>query len=388
MTREIRDLMARLAEAEEAARAAIQTGDDKAAEEAMTKVRSLRARIKALQELEEGALDLGGQRVDEPETPKDLGSEYKRVFVKAIRNRGLTASELAVVREYRAAMHEGGVTSDPDGDSSLIVPQDIQTRINEIMRSRVALSQYVRVERVNTLSGSRVLERDEDMTPLAAVDEYGEIPELDNPKFTPVNYQLRKRAGILPITNELLNDTDQNLLDYVADWIARKVLVTHNTLILDVLRGLTPETLASADDLKKVLNMSLDPDVSLNAVILTNQDGYHWLDTLKDNDGRYLLQPDVTQPGRRVLFGRPVVPVPNRYLPSTVDGDTVTAPFFIGALNQFEVLFTRGVYELASTREGGQAWRRDTTELRVISRDDCRQWDAAAAVYGLVTVSG
>jgi hypothetical protein len=52
---------------------------------------------------------------------------------------------------------------------------------------------------VNTLSGSRVLEKDEDMVPFAVVDEYGEIQEIDNPKFTPVTYKLIKRAGFLPL---------------------------------------------------------------------------------------------------------------------------------------------------------------------------------------------
>ena len=75
-------------------------------------------------------------------------------------------------------MHEGGVTTDPDGDTGIIVPQDIQTRINELMRTLNDLSQYIRVERVNTLSGSRVLEKDEDMVPFAVVDEYGRSRKL------------------------------------------------------------------------------------------------------------------------------------------------------------------------------------------------------------------
>ena len=57
-----------------------------------------------------------------------------------------------LISEYRAAMHEGAVTTDPDGDTGIIVPQDIQTRINELMRTLNDLSQYIRVERVNTLS--------------------------------------------------------------------------------------------------------------------------------------------------------------------------------------------------------------------------------------------
>ena len=284
-------------------------------------------------------------------------------------------------------MHEGtDSTNNPTtGNVGLIVPQDIQTRINEIMRQLNDLSQYVSVEEVNTLSGSRVLEADNVMTPFQVVAEYGQIPEMDNPQFTPIQYQLVKRAGYLPLTNELLADSDQNIINYVSNCIARKVVVTKNTLITGLLQGLQPVQLATFDDIKKVLNVDLDPAISLNSIIITNQDGYHWMDTQVDQMGRYLLTDDITQPGRKIFKGRPVVVVSNRYLP-TIEGTPDVAPIFIGNGKQFAVLFTRGVYELASTTEGGDAWRRDTTELRVITRDDLRMWDAAAMVYGQLQI--
>src|SRR5690606_37068913 len=132
------------------------------------------------------------------------------------------------------------------------------------------------------------LEKDEDMTPLQVVDEYQPLPEMDNPKFVSVSYRLAKRAGYLPITNELLRDSDQNILAYVTDWIARKVVVTRNTLIVQILDTLAAKALAGLDDIKRVLNVDLDPAISRTAVVITNQDGYNWLDTQKDNQGRYL----------------------------------------------------------------------------------------------------
>lgn len=216
--------------------------------------------------------------------------------------------------------------------------------------------------------------------------EYGQIQETDNPQFIPVTYQLVKRAGYLPLTSELLADSDQNILQYVTNWIAKKHVVTKNTLITNLLGNLVPAPLGDFDDIKRVLNTDLDPAISLNAVIITNQDGYHWMDTQVDGNGRYLLQDDITQPGRKIFKGRPVVVVSNRYLP-TIQGPPDLAPVFIGNGQQFAVLFTRGVYELSSTTEGGDAWRRDTTELRTITRDDLVQWDAAAMVYGQVDIS-
>ena len=395
MTREMRELQARLAQAEQNARLAIGEGRVQDAEKHMEEVRAIRKQINMLEELEaqeqkEAAASISaGEQRDR----KELEEQYAKAFVKAIRRRNLTADEIDVVNTYRRevfnVMHEGGVSTDPDGDSSLVVPQDIQTRINTIMRELNDLSQYIRVETVGTLSGSRVLEKDETMTPLPVLDEYAPAQELDNPKFVPVTYNLKKRGGFLPLTNELLRDSDQNILNYVTNWIARKVVVTRNTLIVGLLNSLAAQTLADLDGIKRILNVELDPAISRSAVVITNQDGYHWLDTQKDQQGRFLLQDDITQPGRKLLFGRPVAVISNRYLPSREDTDAgkTFAPIFLGNGQQYAVWFTRGVYELASTREGGEAWRRDSTELRVITRDDLKQWDAAAMVKGELDVT-
>jgi len=392
MKREMRDLQAKLAKAEQEARMAIYEGRTEDAEKAMEEVRAIRKQIAMLEELEaEERREM--EKLPEHKDRAELEKEYKTAFLKAIRRRPLSADEISVISEYKkqvlAAMHEGGVIGDTDGDSSLLVPQDIQTRINTIMRSLPDLSQYVRMETVSTLSGSRVLEKDETMTPLALVDEYAQIQEMDNPKFVPITYQLKKRAGFLPLTDELLRDSDQNIINYVTDWIARKVVVTRNSLISALLNGLTVTTLADLKAVKRVLNVDLDPAISNSAVIITNQDGFNWLDTQTDQQGRFLLQDDITRPGQKMLFGRPVIVVSNRYLPSREDtgqGKTF-APIYIGNGQQFAVLFTRGTYELASTREGGEAWRRDSTELRVITRDDLKTWDSAAMVKGELDVT-
>lgn len=389
MTKEMRALLQELEGLKKEVRSLLAEDRVTEAEKKMEEVRALQKKIdlqKEVEDMEDVDVNVA-QQVNNNEE-RDLEAEYRRVFLRGLRRQAITADDWSIVNEYNrtirgAVMHQGTDPNNPaDGDVGLIVPKDIQTRINEIQRQLNDLSQYIRVETVNTLSGSRVLERDDQMTPLQVVNEYGQIQGLDNPQFIPITYQLVKRAGYLPLTSELLADTDQNIIQYVSDWIARKVVVTKNTLITGLLQGLQPTQLNNLDDIKKVLNVELDPAISLSSVIITNQDGYHWLDTQKDNDGRYLLTDDITQPGRKLFKGRPVVVVSNRYLPTTDE----TAPIFIGDGKQFAVLFTRGIYELASTREGGDAWRRDATELRVITRDDLVLWDSAAMVYGQLAI--
>jgi HK97 family phage major capsid protein len=359
------------------------------AEKAMEEVRSLQKQVALQQELE--ALEETDLRDATPinatnQTAAQLEEEYKRIFLKGLRRQRITADDHSIIEEYKNVMHEGGVTTDPDGDTGIIVPEDVQTRINKLMRTLNDLSRHIRIEKVNTLSGSRVLEKDEDMVPFAVVDEYGEIEEIDNPKFTPVSYQLIKRAGFLPLTNELLKDTDQNILAYVTNWIAKKHVVTKNSLIIAILNSLSKKGLKDIKAIKKVLNVDLDPAISLSSTIITNQDGFHWLDEQDDENGRPLLQEDITRPGKKLFKGRPIVVVANRTLPST-GTTTVKAPFIVGNFKELMVLFTRGVYELASTNIGGDAWRRDSTELRTITRDDCVKWDTESAVFGQLTIS-
>jgi len=393
VTKELRALLQKLEKAKEEVRSLLAEDKVQEAKDKMEEVRSLQTKVDLQRELEETeARGLGGTELNddgnvEERDMKELEAEYRQIFLRGIRRRPITSEQRSIIAEYerRAVMNEGETNpAIPDGDVGMVVPQDIQTRIYELMREWNDLSQYVTVENVTTLSGSRVLETDALMQPFQVVDEYGQIQETDNPKFTTVTYKLKKRAGYLPLTNELLADNDANLLGYVQNWIARKAVHTRNTQIISLLNSaLTPQSLDDLKAINKVLNVTLDPAISRTSIILTNQDGWDWLDNQVDGNGRPILQDDFTQPGRKMYKGRPIVVVSNRHLPTEDD----KAPFIIGNLKQFMVIFNRRFFELASTREGGDAWRRDTTELRTIMRDDYVKWDGAAAVYGQLDVS-
>ncbi|KIQ93877.1 putative phage phi-C31 gp36 major capsid-like protein [Anoxybacillus thermarum] len=397
MGKELREMLQKLEQMKSEVRSLL--GEDKVdeAEKRMEDVRALQKKIEVQRQLEQeerGGLGIGGAQLASGEirtvTKEDaeLESEYRQVFMKAIRRRSVSSDERSIIAEYekRAVMHTGGVVGQADGDSGLILPQDIQTEIYTLMRDFNDLSQYVNVQNVTALSGSRVLEKDEDMVPFQDVDEYGLIGETDNPKFVPISYSLKKRAGILPLTNELIADTDQNIEQYVTNWISKKAVVTRNYHITNLLKTMPKQSLANFDNIKKVLNVLLDPAISANSIILTNQDGYHWLDEQKDANGRYLLQDDPTQPGRKLFKGRPVVVASNRFL-KTEGTSTLLAPIIIGDLTQLIVVFNRRFFELASTKEGGDAFLRDTTNLRTIMRDDYKFWDTGAAVFGQLDVT-
>lgn len=280
--------------------------------------------------------------------------------------------------EQRAAMNEG-----TEADGGYIVPKDVQTAINELKRAFNPLEGFVAVENVSTQSGTRVYEALGEMTPFANVTELGAITELTGPKFRQIAYNIKKYAGILPISNELLADTDQNLLAYVNNWLAKKDVITRNSEIIRVMKTFTAKPLSTLDDIKGVLNLDLDPMIALSSVIITNQNGFNHLDKLKDSDGRYLLQPNPLDPTQKMLFAKPVYVIGNTFLPN----DTQKAPVVVGSLKDAITLFDRQALSLLGTNVGGSAFVNDRYDIRAITRFDVQKVDDQAAVYGTLTLA-
>ncbi|WP_077616900.1 phage major capsid protein [Caenibacillus caldisaponilyticus] len=380
-----RELRQKLADKLEEARKLLDEGKLEEARKAKDEAKSLKEQIDALEELR-GLEDEAKRGVDMPQAPgiiperkkDDEETAYRSAYLKWMRGKPMSAEERSLLESR--AMTEGSME-----DGGYIVPQDIQTKINEFKRQLVALEPFVRTEAVVTNTGSRVIEKLADMVPFTQLTEAGNIPDTDSPKFDRIPYSIKDYGGILPLSNNLLSDTDQNLMNYVANWIAKKSVTTRNKLILDVVKTFTAKSLDSVDDIKEVLNVELDPDLAAGAVIITNQDAFNWLDQQKDNMGRYLIQPDPTQPNRKMLFGVPITVVANRLLPSdTTSG--VVAPVIIGNLQEAVVLFDRQQLSIASTNIGAGAFETNTTKVRAIERMDVKPFDTGAAFYCSLTV--
>ncbi|WP_422659109.1 phage major capsid protein [Paenibacillus sp. EC2-1] len=382
-----RELRQKLAQKLEEARSLAGDGKLEEARSAKEAAQELRKQIDLLAEIRE--TDTPGVIIpvietDQREEKQDKNAQYRSAFLKSLRSKPLNDEERnlidAGIEEVRAGM-QGGV----DEDGGLIVPKDIDTMIHEKKRDFVSLEPYVTVESVSTRSGSRVIEKNADITPFTEITELTDLDDMDNPKFAPLSYNIKDRGGILPISNSLLQDTDQNLMSYLATWIAKKSVITRNQLILALLNTKSKVALSGLDDIKRVLNVDLDPSISQGAIILTNQDGFHYLDTQKDSDGRDLLQPNPINPTQKMLKGKPIVVLANRWLPTT-GTDTKLAPIIIGDLKEAVVLFDRQQYSIASTNVGGKSFARNSTDVRAIQREDVRAFDLDAIVYGQLTI--
>nr|MDH3099424.1 phage major capsid protein [Bacillus velezensis] len=305
---------------------------------------------------------------------------FTQAFMKSLRGKRLTEEErdLFESEEFRA------MSGKNEEDGGILIPEDISRTIKELKREQEQqLEQYVTVEPVATRSGTRMLEKNSDMTPFAVLEEMDEIAETDQPKFTKLSYNITDYAGILPLSNTLLQDTDQAIMSYVARWFVKKSITTRNALILSILDSLKKVQFKGLDNIKKTLNVTLDPTISAGAIIMTNQDGFDYLDQLKDGDGKYLLKDIPTEPTNKMLFGRRVVVISNKVL-KTVSGK---APMIIGDLKEAIVLFDRQQQSIASTDVGAGAFETNTTKVRAIEREDVKLWDSEAVVYGQLTLS-
>lgn len=381
MTPKERELRQQLEQAKNEARQLVEAGKLEEAKKRAADAKAMAEQIEILRSLEELNTPAAGVPVDSNEAKEQKAdeTEYRKAFMKVLRMKPVTSEERDMLE--RRAMSEGSAA-----DGGLVVPQDILTRINEFKRTYSDLTRYINIEPVTVPTGSRVYEIVPNLTPFANIAELTDIAEMDNPQVQNVTYSIKDYGGIMHISNNLLQDSDQNIMAWVSRWIARKSVFTRNSLITTVLNTLAKVDFADWKAMKKALNITLDPMLAAGAIIMTNQDGFQYLDTLIDGMNRPLLKPDVTQPSNQLLFGKPVVIVSNKVLPTT-GTTTRKAPVIIGDFTELATMYERQGYLIASTNVGGSAFARNSTDVRVIEREDVKKIDGEAAVYGQVDVT-
>lgn len=307
---------------------------------------------------------------------------YKDAFLNAIRGKMTT--------EVKAQLSSG-----TDADGRLLIPQDILTRINELRRNYRDMYDYVNVESVGTLTGSRVIEKEADITPLEGVAELVTIPDMGSPQFAQIKYSINDYKGLLEIPNSLLKDENANLEGYLVKWIAKKLVATHNSLIFyadgtkvqgilgTTVDGFTSDTLtdpATVKDFKSILNKKLPSAIATTSKIFTNQTGFDYLDGLEDSFGRPLLQPDVTDSTKYKFLGKEVVVFDDAVLKNK--DTTGEVPFIIGDAKEAYTYFDRENISIATSTEAG--FENDSTKMRVIARGDGKFVDTKA-LYILYT---
>lgn len=283
----------------------------------------------------------------------------------------------------------GKMSEGVQADGGYVVPEDIQTKINEYKTAKASLLDLVDVEKVTTNKGQRTYKKRSQQTGFTKVGEGGKITVNSTPQFERISYEIAKYAGYLPVTNELLADSDQNIANTIMEWLGDESRVTANKLILEKIKTKQATDLKNLDGIKKALNVTLGQAFKSTSKIVTNDDGLQYLDTLKDTTGRYLLAP---MPGETMNMGLqvgpniiPVFVVPNADMPT----DTKKIPFIIGDLKEAVKYWDRALTTITISGVASigtlNAFEEDLTIYRAIEREDVTLKDADSFVRGFIT---
>lgn len=218
-------------------------------------------------------------------------------------------------------------------EGEAIIPVELMTP-KEAKQDKTDLTSLVNIVNVKNASGKWAVVKLTDQT-MNTVEELEENPELAKPIFTKVNYEIKTRRGHLPVSQELIDDADYDVMGLVAKQAKNQERITKNKAIAKVLKTATAKSAAGLDGLKDILNVELKP--YYDATIVCTQSMFAALDKIKDKDGRYMLQTDITSPTGYKFAGR-VIDV----YPDDIIGDAKgEMKAFIGDIGEFATLFDR-----------------------------------------------
>ena len=165
---------------------------------------------------------------------------------------------------------------------------------------------------------------------LATAAELAENPQLAKLALSGVDYKLKTYRGAIPVSQEMLDDAASaaNISGLIGDYATQ---IHDNTLEKDIataLQSANASTITSFDDFKKAYN---DTYKYSNRVVVVTKSAFDTLDTLKDNEGRYLLQDDISSATGKAILGAPVYVVEDTRL-GAKDGDQLA---FVGSVHSF-----------------------------------------------------
>lgn len=207
-------------------------------------------------------------------------------------------------------------------DVGVTIPEDIKYIPEKEIKTVQDLSQLVQKTSVSTASGKYpILKRAN--AKFNTVAELEKNPELARPEFETVNWEVETYRGAIPISQEALDDSVANLTAIVSENIKEQKINTLNEKIGGVLKAFNPTSVSNVDDLKEIINVKLDP--GYDRQIICTQSFYQKLDTLKDGNGRYLLQDSIINTAGNTVLGMNVTVVRDDLL-----GENGDALAFIG----------------------------------------------------------
>lgn len=306
--------------------------------------------------------------------------------VKALTGEEIVAKE---VRSIMTHVADKDLVESVDADGGYTVPEDIVTKVNHWPEIVYSFLDDISVENVSTNKGARTYQKKAQTEAFIDLDENGAITKkITAPQFERVSYAIQDRAGFMPVSNDLIHDSDANITAIVTEWLGRANIATANEKILGIIKAKAQVAIEGVAGIKKIVNVTLGQAYKSGAKIITNDDGLNYLDTLVDANKRPLLNPDPTDSARLALrCGTVVVPV--KVVPNAAFASEGTkVPFVIGDLKAGIRKYNRQSMSLKASDVAVlgdfNAFAMNMTLIRAILRDDYKSLDTDAYVYGYI----
>ncbi|MFR5090424.1 MAG: phage major capsid protein [Streptococcus lutetiensis] len=259
-------------------------------------------------------------------------------------------------------------------DTTKITSEELVTTPIREIKTTVDLKPFTTIYPAKKASGKYPILK-KATSKMVSVAELEKNPKLAKPEFEQVDWSVETYRGAIPVSQESVDDADVDLISIVAETVGQIKVNTTNAAIADVLKTFTAKTVANVDDIKKILNVDLDP--AYDVAFVVSQSFYQILDTLKDGNGRYLLQDSITAVTGKVLLGKPVFVLSDEIL-----GASGEAKAFVGD-------FKRGVL-FADRKDLGLRWADNEIYgqyLQAVLRFGVKKVDAEAGYFVTFTPS-
>ena len=224
-----------------------------------------------------------------------------------------------------------GLKTTDSGSAALIPTEVLEPHFLE--KTRNPLLDLVKRVQVNSGSGKYPVIKKTDGK-MASTDELKANPELGKPSISEIDYSIKTYRGYIPVSQEMIDDADYDIMSIVEDEVFNQGENTELSLITAVLKTATTADAAGFDGIKDIYNKKLKS--IYKASIVVTQSMFAALDKVKDKNGKYMLQPDVTSPTGYSFGGKTIYPVDD-----TLFGDEGDMKFFIGDVAEFVKLFDR-----------------------------------------------
>ena len=259
-------------------------------------------------------------------------------------------------------------------DTTKVTSEELVTTPMREVNTTVDLKQFTTIYPAQKGSGKYPILKHA-TAKMSSVAELEKNPKLAKPEFQEVDWAVQTYRGAIPVSQEAVDDADVDLVGIVAEAAAQIKVNTTNNAIAEVLKGFTAKTVKDLDEIKKILNVDFDP--AYDVAFVVSQSFYQLLDSLKDQNGRYLLQDSITAASGKVLLGKPVFVVAD-----TVFGGVGDAKAFVGDVKR-AVLF-------ADRKDLGLRWADNEIYgqyLQAVARFAAVKADAKAGYFVTFTPS-